>query len=243
MTAVSQTLVLSPTLPPAPLTLASAQFLHDLAQAERDIAHIIIKSPEDAQRAANIQRVLTTAGKTLEDTRKQLKDPFIKAGQMIDEAAKAPANRIDAAKKSVAGKLVAWEMAVRKAAQEAEAARLAELRALEEKRKAEELANAPRAGVEDFDAFDDVPAPKTATAVAIERASVPVVAPKTSGIMYRTRLLHRVVDINKLPAELVVRTANDAAIRAMHCVTWKDGSPLPVCPGVVFEVERTAVTR
>jgi len=125
-------------LPPAPYALASSGFLATLQQVEAEIAAMVVETPQDAQAAANLQSRLTTAGNALEKQRKALKEPFLEAGRKIDEAAKAPAARIEAAKGAVKRLLTAYDQEQQRIAREAEAKRQEELRQLRLKAEAEE---------------------------------------------------------------------------------------------------------
>ncbi len=103
------------------------------------------------------------------------------------------------------------------------------------------------APVMDVDFGDDElppePPPKTATEIAIEQIkhAPAVVVERPAGVTYRVALKHAVVNVKALPEPFVVRTANDAAIRAAFTSGWKDGEPLPECPGVAFEIVRTPI--
>jgi hypothetical protein len=86
-------------------------------------------------------------------------------------------------------------------------------------------------------------APKTETQIALERlthAPAPVVAAKPSGVRFITRLKFEVIDIAVLPEPFVTRIPNDKAIRDMYVKGYKDGDPVPECPGIKFITERTA---
>lgn len=244
-------------LPPAPYALATSGFLATLAQVEADIASIKITDTETAQQAATIQSRLTTAGTTLERQRKALKQPFIDAGKAIDDAARSPADRIEAAKTAVKQKLAAYDAEQRRLAQEAEAKRQEELRKLREKQEREAAearrkqaeADAKAAGLAAVSAvpvmeLDDEPSAPTATeaAIAALETAPAVVAPKPAGVSFRVLLVATVTDVEKLEPRFVTKTANMAAIRAAHCAGFKDGDPLPVCAGVKFEVSRTPVS-
>lgn len=132
-------------LPPAPFTLVGGGFITTLLQVEQQIADMKIVSAQDAQSAANITQRLTEAGKKLEAQRVALKAPFLAAERSIDAAAKAPAERIEAAKRKVRVMLVQYDDIQRKLAEEAEEKRLAELDRLEKIRLAEEAENARKA--------------------------------------------------------------------------------------------------
>ena len=77
-----------------------------------------------------------------------------------------------------------------------------------------------------------------ATALASTRA---VVAPKPQGIHYRTTLKFDVIDVTRLPANLVIVTPNDAEIRRVFTTGWKEGDAIPTVPGIVFTVDKQPV--
>ena len=74
-------------------------------------------------------------------------------------------------------------------------------------------------------------------------APAPIVAPKLKGVSFRTWVEIVRTDVALLPDPFVNKTANTQAIRAAYIAGWKDGDPLPVCPGVVFEIKRETITR
>lgn len=248
---------------PSPLRLAQPAFLSSLKECETQIAALKITDATSAQLAATLQARLTTAGKMLEDTRARLKAPVLEQGRKIDEAAKAPAARIVAAKTALQRALTAYDQEQQRKAREAEEARQAELRRLEQvrlaeeraaKAKADELARlaaeaAKKAEVPalDVDFGDDElpsePPPKTATEIAIEQIkhAPAVVVERPAGVTYRVSLRHTVTDVKALPSPFQIVTANDMAIRAAFCSGYRDGEPLPECAGVKFHVERTPI--
>lgn len=223
--AVRQELSVALTIPAGPVVLCDAKFLHALAEVERSIASLKVESPEQAQQAATFIQRLTTAAKRLDEDRKRVKDPFLNAGRLIDEAAKAPANRIDAAKRSVNGMLVQWQIAERKKADEAEKAR----KAAEE--AAKKLAQEATPGWGDMDFSEPV---------AVVAAPV---AQQPTGIRWVTKLVLVVEDVSKLPEEFVVRSANEKLLREKYTIGWSEEKGLPTCPGVVFKIDRMAVSK
>jgi hypothetical protein len=272
---ITQQITVEPVLPATPIVVCNAPFLSTLSKVERDIASLALATPQDAQLAAQLLQRLTTAGTTLEKARQELKAPFIAKGREIDAAAKAPADRIEAAKRSLKLKVSVYDAEQARIAAEAEAKRQAEIRRLEElkrkedeerKRKADELerlareqqaklAAANTAPTLDVDFGDDVPRdedfpkldpipPKTETELALEKAKFTpaVVAPKPSGIAWKSRLIISGIDITKLPDVFVTRTANETALRATFCTGWRDGDPMPECAGVTFKVDRQPVS-
>jgi len=250
--------------PPAfPLVLADSAFLATLTKVEEQAAALRITDAQSAQQAADLQARLTTAGKKLDAARLALKRPFIDINAKIDETAREPAARIEKAKTVLKVALSAYDTEQQRIAAKAEADRVAELARLEKLRLAEEAAAAAKAAelaklaaeaaakskvpVLDVDFGDDGPAeppPKTATELAIEavKHAPAVIAAKPVGVQFRVRLVHRVESVALLPDPFVVRSANDKAIRAAFCEGYKEGEPLPVCPGVVFTVDKQAVS-
>lgn len=250
-----------PILPVLPMILADAAFLRTLADVEAQVASVKIVDATSAQHAANLQVRLTAAGKKLNEARLAIKRPFLDISQLIDDVAKAPNDRIEEAKKKLRSAQIQWDIDQRRIAAEAEEARKAELERLEKQKQAEEaeakrkldeltkaaaqnIANLP-AAVMDVD-FGDEPPPapppqKTETEKridAVKFAPAPVIE-KPTGIAFRISLRHRVDKIEDLPDTFVVKTVNDTLIRSTFCNGYRDGEPLPVCPGVTFYVEKT----
>lgn len=73
--------------------------------------------------------------------------------------------------------------------------------------------------------------------------SLPIVAPKIGGLIFRQSLRIVSTDLEQLPDSFVTRTPDLTRLRETYCTGWKDGAPLPECPGVVFEVVKTPVSR
>jgi hypothetical protein len=220
---IAQNLSVSPALPNSPIILCDASFLKTLAEVERSIAHLNVTTPETAQQAATFLQRLTGADKVLEESRKKLKEPFLNAGRMIDEAAKAPAARITAAKRSVNGMLVQWQIAERKKAEEADQAR---------KEAEEKAATAKAESSWDMD-FSDIPAPVAVAAPAAQ----------PTGIRWVSRLVLSVDDVNKLPLEYVVKSANEKLLRDKFTLGWKEGDAVPEVGGCSFKIDRQAVSK
>ncbi len=70
-----------------------------------------------------------------------------------------------------------------------------------------------------------------------------VVAPKVAGLVFRSSLKIASIDINVLPESFIIMTPNETLLRATYVTGWKEGAPIPVCPGVVFEIVKTPVSR
>lgn len=101
-----------------------------------------------------------------------------------------------------------------------------------------DLADAPP--VEKSDTEKQLDALKYAPPVV---AAAPIVAPKIAGVMFRNWIEVVTVDPALLPDAFVIKTADTKLIRSTFITGWKEGQPLPVCPGVVFEIKRESITR
>lgn len=255
---VTQVISVEPILPAEPVVIANSGFLTTLAQVEREIAHLKITDAPTAQAAANLLTRLTSAGSKLETARKTVKEPFLLKCREIDDAAKAPAARIETAKTALKKMQTEWALEQARIAAEAERKRQAEIARLEALRKEEERkeqerlkeierlaaeaakANAvPVVDVDFGDSEPPEPAPKTETQKAIEtlqHAPVPVAA-APAGVSIRKRLIIASIDVAKLPDAFVIRTANEREIRRVYCEGWKDGDPMPEVSGVAFKVD------
>lgn len=221
--------------PNLPLILADSAFLTELARIEAQVEKINLTDAASAQASANLLKTLTTTGVQLEDTRTALKAPYLDICTRIDALAKAPKARIEAAKAKIKVAQTNYALAVQKAAQEAETARKAELARLE----AEKAKQAPPPPT-DPDDWGDAPAPTPVEkAIAQVKATPAVVAPKIEGIRMVVSLLPTVTDVNKLPDAFVEKTAKIKALVATYCQGWSEAKPLPVVPGVRFDVMRT----
>lgn len=260
MSAIDQTITVAPVTPATPIVVCDSKFLTTLTSVEYEVVNLKVTDAATATVASGLLQRLTSAGSALEKARAALKAPFIAKGREIDEAAKAPAKRIEDAKDRLKRKVTEFQEAQRKAAEEAERQRLAEIKRLEEiarkeaeerARKAEEMAKqaaaaaeAAKAPVVDIDFGDDAlptaPPPKSEAEVALEKLkhAPAVVAEKPAGVAFKTRLIIASVDVAKLPEPFIVRTANEQLIRSTYCVGWKDGDPVPEVPGVAFKIDR-----
>lgn len=255
---IAQTISVEPILPAEKVIIATPAFLTTLSKVELEIAGLAIKDAQGAQHAANLLQRLTTAGTALETARKSVKAPFLQKCAEIDEAARAPAKRIEDAKTSLKRMQVAYAEEQARIAAEAERKRQAELRALEEMRREEERLERERreaiarevaeltaklaVPVMDVD-FGDEPAPepvKTETERRIEELKHAPAAQQAApaGVSFKSKLIIASVDVAKLPDMFVVRTANERAIRETFCVGWKEGEPIPECAGVAFRVDK-----
>lgn len=257
-------IIFEPILPPMPMVLADQKFLATLNEVEAQVNAVKIVDAQSAQHAANLQARLTGAGKKLDDARLAMKRPFLDINKLIDEVSKAPNDRIEELKKKLRHAQIQWDIYQRKAAADAEAARVIELERLEKirvaeaeetKRKADEIAKAAADAAKnsmlpmmDVD-FGDEPLPpppvqKTETEKKIEavKYAPAAVIQKPVGIAFRVSLRFKIENMAELPETFVIKTVNEMMIRGTFCNGYKEGEPLPVCPGVSFFVEKTPVS-
>lgn len=257
---VAQQVIITPVLPAAPLVLCAPAFLTTLGQVEREVAHITITDAQSAQAAANLLQRLTSAGSQLEKVRTDLKAPYLAIGRQIDDAARAPAKRIEDAKTLIKRKTAEFAEAERRRVVEEERKRREEIARLEAQRKAEEEAVRKRAEelakatppVDILVIDDDAPAgetieygpPKTPTELALEKARYSAPAPVAApvGVRWNCTLRIKEVDVKKLPEPFVIRTADMVAIRKLYCQGWKEGDPVPEVAGVTFEIDKQPVS-
>lgn len=122
------------------LIVADSKFMATLKQVEATVATLKITDTQSSQQAADLLSRLTSAGTALEKSRVQIKAPYLNLMRAVDDAAKAPQARIDAAKRTLSSAQVVYSAEQRRLAEEAEKARQAELRRLEAIRLAEEKA-------------------------------------------------------------------------------------------------------
>jgi len=237
-----------------PLVLASPGFLQTLAKVEQDIASLQITDAATAQQAADLQSRLTAAAKTLDTQRKALNKPFDDQIAAINAAAKQPAQRIELAKQSVSKALTAFAVEQQRLQREAEMKRQAELKALQEqaakeKAEADRLSAEAKAAVttdaseEDWGAPAPVVVAPTETEKKIAAIAVPAVrVTAPAGVAMRVTLEAIVEDIEKIPPMFIERTVKLRAIVSTYCVKWSENQPLPVCPGIKFEIKRSTVS-
>ena len=62
-----------------------------------------------------------------------------------------------------------------------------------------------------------------------------------SAVMMGCAVCHTGVDATKVPDQFLIKTVNLNAIRALYCVGYKEGQPLPVMDGIKFAVVKTSV--
>lgn len=261
---MSDQITFNPIMPPMPMVLADQKFLATLNEVEAQVNAVKIVDAQSAQHAANLQARLTGAGKKLNEARLATKRPFLDMSALIDDIAKVPNDRIETAKAKLRHAQIEWDTRQRQAAADAEAARVKELDRLEKlrvaeaeeaKRKADELAKAAAEAakkstlpVMDVDFGDDPlpppPVQKTETEKKIEavKFAPAAVIEKPAGLAFRTSLRFKVESMTDLPDTFIIKTVNEMMIRSTFCTGYKEGEPLPVCPGVSFYVERTPIS-
>lgn len=257
---MNETITLLPITPSTPLVVCDAAFLGTLTTVEKSISELVVRDAVSAQAAADIQQRLTTAGRKLEAARVALKEPFLAKGREIDAAAKVPAARIEKAKDSVRGLILEYSLRLEKERAEAEAKRQEELRRLESirleeeraaKAKADELAKQVKEAAAkshaqamdlDFDEQDEPQKTDTEKAIEAVKFAPSNVAAKPTGVSFKCRLRIKSIDITQLPWPFITKTANEALIRSTYCTGWQEGAPIPIVPGVLFEIDKQVVS-
>ena len=200
-----------------------------------------VTDAESAQAAADFMRRATALAKEIEIARTEANAPALALQRAINAAVKSPADRLDAAKRTLQRKVGEWQAEQDRIRREAEVLRLKELARIEaEKRKAEDE---QRRREEEAREANLPPPPPIAAPVAQEVAlpAVPLVAPKVAGVRMRSTLTFEVTDAAQLPAALTLRLPDAAKIRAQFCQLWREGDPIPEVPGLRFAVDRKAV--
>lgn len=261
---MSEQIIFNPVLPPMPMVLADQKFLATLNEVEAQVNAVKIVDAQSAQHAANLQARLTGAGKKLDEARLATKRPFLDISKLIDDVAKAPNERIELLKGKLRHAQIEWDTRQRQEAARIETERKAELDRLEKqraaeaeeaKRKTDELAKAAAEAakkstlpVMDVDFGDEPIAPppieKTETEKkidAVKYAPAPVIE-KPAGLAFRVSLRFKVENMKDLPDTFIIKTVNEMMIRSTFCTGYKEGEPLPVCPGVSFYVEKTPIS-
>lgn len=257
------------TVPTHDLILCSTGFLTQLREVEAQVTSLKITDAQSAQHAANLLTRLTGAGKALDKQRLELNAPYQQQIQAINDAARAPAAKIETLKSALKTASVNYEREQARLAREAEAARQAEIRRLEaiaetERKAAADKARkiaeeaerlrieAEKAGLvassEDDDWGESEPvaeAPQLTEAekalAAVKFAPVAVIA-KPSGVKYKVSIKPVLKDIRLVPEPFIDRSFKLGACRITFCSGWREGDPMPECPGVEFVEERTIVS-
>lgn len=200
-----------------------------------------VTDAESAQSAADFMRSATALAKEIEVARTEANASALALQRAINAAVKAPADRLDSAKRTLQRKVGEWQAEQDRIRREAEVLRQKELarieaenrKAAEEQRKREEEARAANL---------PPPAPMPApVAQEVALPAVPLVAPKVAGVRMRSTLTFEVVDVAALPEALTMRLADAAKIRAQFCQLWREGDQIPVVRGLRFAVDRKAV--
>lgn len=240
-------------LPPTPLLVVASDAIEKVTALHQRANALTIRTPQDAEGASALLVEVMQLSKLIEGRRVEAKAPFLDMGKRIDAAVRPHSDALDAVARLLKPKLAQWQQDQDRIAREAEAKRLAELKRLDderskrEKEAAEAAQRAQQAEASEFADFDvdlaQQKAAESAAAIANLASARAVVAPKPAGISYRTTLKASVLDVEKLPRAFQTILANNEAIRKAHCVGWKEGDPIPVVPGIRFEVEKTPVVN
>ena len=93
-------------------------------------------------------------------------------------------------------------------------------------------------------ALPPAPPAKTEAEVRLEQAihAPAPVAAAPAGVAMRVTLELDVVDVDKMPAPFITKTANLVALRKTYLNGWKDGDDIPECPGVTFKIKREPIS-
>jgi len=260
------------TTPSYDLILCSTGFLTQLREVETQVTSLKITDAQSAQHAANLLTRLTGAGKALDKQRLELNAPYQAQIQAINEAARAPAAKIETLKSALKTASVNYEREQARLAREAEAARQAEIRRLEAIAEAERKAaadkarkiaeeaerlraEAEKAGLplvpavsedDDWGTTEAMPEPPQPTeaekALAAVKFAPAAVIAKLSGVKYKIGIKPILKDIRLVPEPFIERSFKLGACRITFCSGWREGDPIPECPGVEFVEERTIVS-
>lgn len=227
-------------LPASPLVLLKGEVIARIDDLVATAAVMTVADAESAQTAAGYMRAATTLAKEIESARTEANAPALALQRAINAAVKAPADRLDSAKRDLQRKIGDWQAEQDRIRREAEAAQRREAaRLAEEQRKAE----AEQARLAEEARLANLPPPPPPAPVAPQ-----VIAPlaplpaKIEGVRMRSTLVFEIVDVAKLPAELTIRLPDSPKIRAQFCQLWRDGDPIPEVPGLRFSVDRKAVS-
>lgn len=228
-------------LPASPIVLLRGEVIARIDDLAATAAVMTVSDAESAQAAAGYMRAATSLAKEIEAARTEANAPALSLQRAINAAVKAPADRLDTAKRDLQRKIGDWQAEQDRNRREAEAAQRREAaRVAEENRKAEDeqarlteearLANLP-----------PPPPPVPVTPRVVAPAPLAPLPAKIEGVRMRSTLVFEVVDVSKLPEALTVRLPDPAKIRAAHCTLWRDGDAIPEVPGLRFSVDRKAV--
>lgn len=197
-----------------------------------------IGSVQDLEAAAAALTQVKALARSVEDSRKEVKNPVLEIGRQIDAVAKDYMSPLETEAKRLSAMVGSYQEAQRRKAEKEreEAARIqAEAVAEMARKQAEAVAQGDEAAA---DAARAEAADKIAEAqIALANAE----GPKPDGIVTKTSWKFEVTDIAALHAarpELVVLSPNNAAIRAV--VKASNGKPLP---GVRCWQEAGAIVR
>lgn len=238
---MSSDLSIAVQLPQSPLVLLKGEIIARVDDLVATAAVMSVTDAESAQAAAGYMRQATALAKEIESARTDANAPALALQRAINAAVKAPAERLDAAKRDLQKKVGEYQAEhdrIRRQ-READLKREQDRIAAEQKKAAEEQRLREEAA---FLAGQPPPPPPAPVApVVVAAAPHPVVAPKIAGVRMRSALVFEVVDVAKLPEALTVRLPDSAKIRAQFCLLWREGDPIPEVPGLRFAVDRKAV--
>jgi hypothetical protein len=154
------------TPPHLPLILLDKSEVAALKSLESEVASLKITDAASYQKQADLLQLLTKSGTALEKRRKELNAPFSAQIDKTNALAKAPATRIETAKNALKVMAANFEREQKRLADEAEKARLAEIKRLQD--IADAQAKAAQAKADKIAA--DLKAQQDAQALVIEAA-------------------------------------------------------------------------
>lgn len=177
-------IVVTGDIPPAPYVLADESFMLVLAARETQVLELQITDADSAQRAADLQRLITNDGQVLEAERTRILEPFVAMQKRINQVGKPLLERIATSKARLSAKLGSWQQKEKERLAQIERDRQSELERLRKQKEAEDRAAAETARkvLEATRAREAAAAVPTPAAVPAPRvlpgmAPAPVVAP------------------------------------------------------------------
>ena len=253
-------------IPASPVVVVDGELMRRIATLKDLASDIEVSDSDSEQRAADVLHEATALAREVEKARKEIKEPYLKAGRLIDEKAKSVTQDLESSKTGVRKSLNAYQAEQERIRREEERRRQEEARQLEKERRrkeaelekaraAAELPDLPDDNGDEPD--DDIPDLEDAhEAVAeqtqaelegidrriAENSQPPATTRRAAGVAYRKTLVVKSADVARLPGRFIIRQVDTAAIRKEYCVGWDPRDGVPQVPGVEFEVKQTPVS-
>jgi len=214
----------------------------------------VVDSADSADAAGEQIRKLGKLAKALEDQRKVITDPFLKAQKLIkakaDEALLGVGFATERLKRLVAEFAVKQAKEAEAAARKAEAARREEVerQVAELERKNHEMQLQAQAEAELFGGDPQTFVPPAQTVIVVPEAAPVVTAPKVDGVRLAQALTFDVVNADLVPRQFM--TVDLCAIRIdlqknkdAYIAKMKDEPEWSPIPGVVVKIETKVASR